>query len=246
MDPARARRVDQLQGHPARKNDIPRIDVIIPAYNSAAYIEQAVASALTQRDVEVKVFVVDDGSTDDTAAVVTALADARIRLITGCSFRNVSRARNIGTALGSAPWISFLDADDLWPQNRTATLLTAITDPERQIAYGHMLTFTDGATLDPTAEQPPAGWPIGPAAGAVLFSRAVYQRVGELDETLRMGEFVDWMARARSLGVVDVPVSVIALLRRAHADNTTRDLPARTRDYLRVVAAHIARQTGSD
>lgn len=220
--------------------------MIIPAYNAAAHIEQSVRSALAQRNIDVTVFVVDDGSTDDTLAVVAALADPRVQLITGASHRNVSKARNLGAASGDAPWISYLDADDLWPRGRTADLLAAITQPDQQIAYGHSVTFPDGAAVDTTVRRPPAHAPIGPTPGTVLFSRAVYERVGALDETLRMGEFVDWMSRARSLGIAEVQVPIVALHRRAHGSNTTRDLSAGAQDYLTVVAAHINRQRSTD
>ena len=224
----------------------PRVDVVISAYNAAAHIEEAVTSALAQRGVEVQVFVVDGGSADETPALVAANPDPRVHLINDGLYLNTCEARNLGVACGNAPWICYLDADDLWPQDRTATLLTAITDPSQQIAYGHMLTFPDGAAVDTTTVYPPGDSPLGPAVGTAVVSRSIYERVGGLDESLRMGEFVDWMARARSLGFEDVPVAVVALLRRAHANNTTRDLPSGAADYLRVVAAHMARQQARD
>lgn len=221
---------------------LPQVDVVISAFNAAAHIQDAVASALAQRQVEVQVFVVDGGSTDNTATLVAANADPRVHLINDGTYRNVCEARNLGVARGDGEWICYLDADDLWPQDRTAELLAAITDPAQQIAYGHMLTFPDGAAVNTQTVYPPGDSPLGPAVGTAVFSRTIYQRVGELDESLRMGEFVDWMARARNLGFDEVPVPIVALLRRAHANNTTRDLPSGAQDYLRVVAAHMARQ----
>lgn len=220
----------------------PRVDVVIPAYNAAPYVEAAVASALAQRNVEVEVFVISGGSTDDTPDRVAAMTDPRIHLVSESRRLRASQARNIGAQLGTAPWICYLDADDLWPQDRTAALIAAITEPEQQIAYGHMLTFPDGAAVDTTRAYPPDDSPVGPNPGTTVFSRAIYERVGELDETLHMAEFIDWMARALNLGLHQVPVPVVALLRRAHANNTTRDLPSGAQDYLRVVAAHMARQ----
>ena len=217
--------------------------MVIPAYNAAAYIQTAVASALAQRHVEVQVFVVSGGSTDDTPARVATMTDPRIHLVSESRRLSASQARNIGTQLGSAPWIGYLDADDLWPQDRTAALIAAITEPEQQIAYGHMLTFPDGAAVDTARVYPPGESPRGPNPGTTVFSRVIHERVGELDETLHMAEFIDWMARARNLGIREVAVPIVALLRRAHAHNTTRDLPAGAQDYLRVVAAHMARQS---
>jgi len=223
-----------------------QVDVVISAYNAAAHIQDAVNSALAQRGVKVNVFVVDGGSDDNTPQLVAALGAPQVHLIAEGAYLTTCQARNLGVSLGTAPWICYLDADDLWPQARTAVLLDAISDPAKQIAYGHMLTFPDGAEVDTTTVYPPGDSPLGPAVGTAVFSRAIYERVGELDESLRMGEFVDWMARARALGFVNVPVSIVTLLRRAHANNTTRDLPAGAQDYLRIVAAHMARRNSGD
>lgn len=221
---------------------LPRVDVIIPAYNAAAYIQAAVASALAQQNVNVEVFVVNGGSSDDTQARVSAMTDRRIHLVNKSRRLWASQARNIGAALGTAPWISYLDADDLWPYNRTAALLAGITKPGQQIACGHMLTFPDGATVDITRTYPLANSAQGPLPGTTLCSRAIHEHIGPFDEALRMGEFIDWMARARNLGYQEAPVPIVALLRRAHAHNFTRESPSGAQDYLRVVAAHIARQ----
>ena len=219
------RRVEKLRVEKPRSAP-PRVDVVIPAYNAAAYVQAAVASALAQRHVAVQVFVVSGGSTDDTPARVAAITDPRIHLVTESRRLSASQARNIGTQLGSAPWIGYLDADDLWPQDRTAALIAAITEPEQQIAYGHMLTFPDGAAVDTARVYPPGESPRGPNPGTTVFSRVIHERVGELDETLHMAEFIDWMARARNLGIQEVAVPIVALLHRAHAHNTTRGAAA--------------------
>lgn len=96
-------------------NGSPLISVIIPAYNAATYIERTLHTVLTQTYRQIEIIVVNDGSSDETEAIVLhmAKADARLRVI---SIPNggVARARNHGIALSRGGFVAFIDADDLW------------------------------------------------------------------------------------------------------------------------------------
>ena len=91
--------------------------VVIPAYNRAAYIAQCLAPFTQPDTAGLDVIVVDDGSTDDTAAAVSAVAaasqGARITLIQQPN-QGASVARNTGVAAATTPFVAFLDSDDLW------------------------------------------------------------------------------------------------------------------------------------
>lgn len=100
-----------------------RIDVVMPAYNAGRYIAAAVGAALAQQGVSVHVLVVDDGSTDDTADIVAGINDPRVTLIRHAHQRGPAAARNSGVRQGDAPWLAFLDADDLWPSTRTESMI---------------------------------------------------------------------------------------------------------------------------
>lgn len=93
----------------------PLVSVIIPAYNVSRFIEGTVLSAMQQTYVPLEIIVVDDGSTDETAAIVRSLQqkDARIRLYRQTN-SGVSVARNHGIAEAKGDYIAFLDGDDLW------------------------------------------------------------------------------------------------------------------------------------
>jgi len=93
----------------------PPVSVIIPAYNAAATITQTLASAQAQTHADIEILVVDDGSTDDTPAMVQhlAAADPRIRLIRQAN-AGVAAARNRGWREAQGDLLAFLDADDLW------------------------------------------------------------------------------------------------------------------------------------
>jgi glycosyltransferase involved in cell wall biosynthesis len=97
---------------------MPEVSVVIPTYNSARYVGQAVDSVLAQGFEDLEVIVVDDGSTDDTAEVIGAKG-APVRYLHQAN-RGVSVARNHGIAECSGRYVAFLDADDVWaPQKLT-------------------------------------------------------------------------------------------------------------------------------
>jgi len=109
-------------GGPERAIDV---SFIVAAYNAASFIEAAVHSALAQKDVRVEVIVIDDASSDDTAARVTTLAaeDGRVRLLRRTSNGGPSAARNMGVEAARGAWLAILDGDDLVSADRSARLL---------------------------------------------------------------------------------------------------------------------------
>jgi glycosyltransferase involved in cell wall biosynthesis len=105
------------------------ISVLIPAYNAARTIEKTLSSALKQTYSNLEVLVVDDGSTDDTAALVRRMGDGdhRIKLLQKANGGVVS-ARNHGIELAQGEFIAPLDADDLWHPEKLSKQLAAIRD----------------------------------------------------------------------------------------------------------------------
>jgi glycosyltransferase involved in cell wall biosynthesis len=123
------------------------LSIVIPAYNVAPYIAAAVNSALQQTIHDVEVIVVDDGSTDETALVLTALAeewrDGRLRIIRQEN-GGLSEARNTGIRAAKGQYIGFLDADDIWRRNKAERHLAALeADPEVAISFSHSEYITE-------------------------------------------------------------------------------------------------------
>lgn len=103
-----------------------RVSVIIPAYNSAAFVRETIDSALAQTHPDIEVIVVDDGSRDETPAILATYGD-RIRV--HCQKNTgVAGARNTGLRLATGEWVAFLDADDIWEPRKIETQLQAVGD----------------------------------------------------------------------------------------------------------------------
>jgi glycosyltransferase involved in cell wall biosynthesis len=105
-----------------------RIAVVVPTYNRAKLLGRALASVLAQRRPPDEVVVVDDGSTDDTGAVVARCADA-VRLVRR-RHAGVSAARNLGVASSDAEFVAFLDSDDVWEEDHLERMQHAIDATE--------------------------------------------------------------------------------------------------------------------
>jgi glycosyltransferase involved in cell wall biosynthesis len=104
---------------------IPDVSVVIPTRNRKELFARALGTVLGQRDVEVEVIVVDDGSSDGTAEIVRALDDRRVTLLRHETPKGVSEARNAGIARARAPWVAFLDDDDFWAPTKLAQQIEA-------------------------------------------------------------------------------------------------------------------------
>jgi glycosyltransferase involved in cell wall biosynthesis len=114
-----------------------RVSVIVPAYNAAAFVREAVNSALAQTHGNVEIIVVDDSSTDDTARVLALYGD-RIRVHRQAN-TGVAGARNSGARLATGEWVAFLDADDVWVPHKIAAQLAAAGD--RPWVYSNRYNF---------------------------------------------------------------------------------------------------------
>ena len=104
----------------------PGLSVIIPTYNRAALAPEAVASVLAQTWRDFEVLVVDDASTDGTAAALAAFG-SRIRLLRHAFRLGVAAARNLGICAARGQWLAFLDSDDLWRPEKLARQMAYLT-----------------------------------------------------------------------------------------------------------------------
>lgn len=209
----------------------PATTVIIPAYNQGHYLGRAIDSVLTQSDQAFEIIVVDDGSTDDTAAVARKYsADRRVRYIFQQN-SGLSAARNTGIRHARGQYLSFLDSDDLFLPQKLALLRRHFErHPHLGLVAGQAHPIDEdgrptGVLFDERLPQEGRYLLLGNPlhVGSVLLRRSWQEKVGLFDETLRSYEDWDmWLRLALAgcpMGFVDKPVS----LYRFHADQMTRD-----------------------
>ena len=220
-----------------------RISVIIPCHDGERYVAEAIRSVLGQGCEGLEIIVVDDGSTDRSAAVVRAFGGP-VRCV-GQPHRGAATARNRGMEVATGGVVGFLDADDLWPEGVLPRWLAVLErDPSVGMVIGHMEQFV-------SPELPPAArleFRFSPApvlarmSGAVLVRRSELDRVGGFSPQLASGEFMDWYLRAEELGVRSVTVADVVLRRRLHRSNHGIVRRDARQDYVRVVKAALDRR----
>jgi glycosyltransferase involved in cell wall biosynthesis len=200
-----------------------RISAVIPAYNYGRYLGRAIESVLAQTRPVDEVIVIDDGSTDDTAAVAASFGQ-RVRYIYKEN-RGLSAARNTGIRAAQGDWLAFLDADDCWRADKIQLQMESVErNPDCALVYTSSSTFTlDGVTNSYRAIDPSLIWPtlryqncISGGSG-VMVRKDVFLELDGFDETLTACE--DWdmwvrIGRKYKFSLVQEPVTAVMV---AHA-----------------------------
>jgi len=189
-----------------------RVAVLIPVFNGANTVARAIDSALCQRfDGEFEVIVVNDGSTDDTAGVLTQY-ESRIRVLNQQN-RGPAHARNAAAALSTAEYLAFLDADDAFMPDKLARILPklAIDDQAAMLFHDAIALNRNGREVAPSCVSPERAhppsmhemltqlWPI--LTSTVVMRRQTFQLCGGFSEEFKFGyEDPDLWIRAREHG----------------------------------------------
>lgn len=197
----------------------PEIDVIIPVFNGAPYLEQAVRSAAAQSLRPARIIIADDGSQDETPSIAEKLA-SELAFVTYLRLphRGVSAARNAGMKESSSPFIAFLDADDLWAEEKLAkqAAVFASDDADLSLVYcAYDCIDAAGRRLDGASATSPSlrggifqqllagDNAVSGSASAVLIRRSRLDEVGGFDERLYYGEDWDLWLRLAAIGTFD-------------------------------------------
>jgi glycosyltransferase involved in cell wall biosynthesis len=219
------------------------VSVVIPVRDGARYLGPAIESVLAQDGVDVDVVVVDDGSTDASAAVARAYAP-EVRLLDSDG-AGPAAARNAGVRAARGTHVAFLDADDLMAARSLASRLaagSAASPPD--LVWGRLRCFVspelsagEAARIVCPGEPLPAR-----VAGGLLLRRPTFDAVGPLPTHLRAGEFIAWAGRAYELGLTEVDVPDVVLHRRLHRTNLGRVDRAARGDYARLLKEMLDRR----
>lgn len=215
----------------------PTVSVVIPAYNAEPFIGAAIESIVNQCYPNMEIIVVDDGSTDRTAEIAQRFGVVRCVRQPN---RGISAARNTGIQASHGEVLGFLDADDLWSDGKLDRQLRALAEsPAGRIIAGKVEQFVQPGyeNREPSRTQMSSAY----TAGAMLIRKAEFLKVGPFDESLRIGEFMDWLSRATRLGFTEHVLDTVVLRRRIHGRNTTTLQRKSNADYLTVLKAHLDR-----
>ena len=229
----------------------PDVSVVVPTFNRAHLLRESVASLLAQEGVSLEVVVVDDGSTDDTAALLEGWGDPRLRYLPR-PHGGIAAARNAGIAAGRAPYVAFHDSDDRALPGRLAVpveFLRAHPDVDLVIQNGRMLQTEDARAapeapwISPAVARALAARPIGVAEvfrwnlgqlQGMCFTRRCLDATGPLDPSFHILDDLDLVLRV-AVRFQAVFLDVPAFAYRRHPAGVARD-----RDQVREEAIRLA------
>ncbi|MBV8036904.1 glycosyltransferase [Roseateles sp.] len=223
---------------------LPRVSVVIPCFNTERYIAATLRAVLAQAGAALEVIVVDDGSTDGSAALVER-EFPQVRLIRR-SNAGVAAARNAGIEAATGDWVAFCDADDIWlPGKLAAQFDTMAAAPGCRMSYTAWHVWVSAEpepepTLlqrlaaeadDPGRWRGATGW-LYPEllldcvvwTSTVLMQRSLLSEIGSFDTGLRIGEDYDLWLRASRVTRIERVMRPLALYRQ-HPGSITRSAP---------------------
>ena len=220
----------------------PEVSVIIPVYNRASMLREAIASVLQQTDVSFELIVVDDGSTDSGCDGLEAWVNAstpasmtNFALLHRLKNRGVAHARNRGVAMASAPLIAFLDSDDLWAPAKLARQLAFMhSTPDCMITQTEEIWIRDGRRVNPGVRHRKRSGDIFLdslrtcliSPSAVMMRGDLFRQIGGFDERMTAAEDYDlWLRilRHHEVGLLDEP---LVRRRAGHRGQLSADTPA--------------------
>jgi len=220
-----------------------RVSCIIPVFNGERFISQAIDSVVAQSVPDIEIIVVDDGSTDETAAVVAA-GPWQVRYERQAQAGPAS-ARNTGLSVASGDMLAFLDADDWWHPEKIARQLAHMGEhPETGGVVTQAVAVHDAASTVVSDRRPPSGT-VMPAfvTSALLARRTAFDRVGLFNPALTHTDDTDWFLRARAAGLAIDLLAAPLVYRRLHDQNMSlRQRPGSVDEYLRLLKSKLARE----
>jgi glycosyltransferase involved in cell wall biosynthesis len=218
----------------------PEVSVVIPTFNRWPMLAEAVASAVEQREVNLELIIVDDGSTDETASRLPSLAVAL-----GAAYRPVrilrienhgpAAARNYGVAAANAPFVAFLDSDDLWKPTKLKCQIAHLRNNDRcGVAQTDEIWMRHGVRVNPSRRHRKRRGDfffdslrtclISPSA--VMMRTNVFRDLGGFDEDMRAGEDYDLWLRLLLDYEVELLPQPLVIRRAGHQGQLSATVPA--------------------
>jgi glycosyltransferase involved in cell wall biosynthesis len=223
----------------------PVVSCIVPVFNGEQYVREALESIHRQTYQPLEIIVVDDGSTDNTKRVVTNLK-IPIQYVEQSNL-GPPAARNQGIRLARGAFVAFLDADDLWHQEKlTKQMAQFQAKPELEVCVTHLSHFEDselgGEDILYQGQRRLYNIP-GYITQTLLTRRTTFEKVGNFDHKLRNGDSSDWFLRAADLGVNMELLPEVLVYRRLHSMNYSRQkISASLDEHLAIIKASLDRR----
>jgi glycosyltransferase involved in cell wall biosynthesis len=234
-------------------SSIALVSVVVPVFNGAQMLGDAIRSILAQDYEPIEIVVVDDGSVDDSFDVARSFPSVRCLRQENAG---PALARNSGIAVATGEFIGFLDADDVMRPSKVSTQMRylaehplvgcVLTHQEVRLEAGApspqwMAAAESGQSADSASASSSSAYPAVQALTA-LVRRSAAEPVGWFDPSMRLSDDVDWLMRLREAGVGIAVIPERLLVRRVHGSNISYETSTSQQELLRSVSALIRRR----
>ncbi len=196
----------------------PDISIIMAIRNSEHYLAEALASIAAQNYPAIELIAVDGGSRDGGPSMVQNFPNARCIPQRGTGFTG---AWNTGVQATRAPFIAFLDSDDIWAPEKLAGQMAVLrANPFADAVYGRVAFFLERGHALPSGFRPAVleGTHLVPMPGVTLLRRGIVERLGSFDEKLSIASDIAWFAKLRDRATLAV-FDQLVLRKRLHNSN---------------------------
>lgn len=195
------------------------ISVIIPTYNTARFVGDAIESVLNQTVMPEEVIVVDDGSTDETESIVKNF-NGKVRYVYQEN-AGASSARNRGLEMANCDLLSFIDADDIWVENKLEIQLDLLQkNPEFDVIIGLLYRIPIEKTKEVVGKEIKDG-EHATSLGSTLMKKRVFDVIGRFDEELKFSEDVELFIRILESEIKVLGHEDVVQFYRRHDKNMT-------------------------
>jgi len=221
-----------------------RLSVIIPVFNGRNFLVDALAGVQQQTLLPDEIIVIDDGSTDDSWALMESLVDDRIKILRQVH-TGAAAARNLGIENSCGELLAFMDCDDLWEPEKLKLQVNLLQQkPEVGIVSTWFREFfcSNISNRVKSRTQLKPGILKGLINSNIMVRRRVFNRVGLYNSRWQTGELMDWWLRAQERGIIKEEVKQVLVTRRLHDNNLSRQVARDGRDYLVILKSSIERR----
>jgi len=225
------------------------VTCIVPAFNAEGTLHETLASIRAQTYDHLEIIVVDDGSTDGTEAVIRTFGQG-LRYLRQAN-AGPATARNTGLRAATGDFVAFLDSDDQWhPEKLERQMARFQNRPSLDVSLTLIQNYWDEA-LREEADRMRDHFRNRPVRGytsvTLLARRALFDRVGFYDETIKHGGDADWFARAEESGAQIEVLEEVLVYRRVHPGNRSRVWSDRSQEeILRLMKSIVERRRSKE
>jgi glycosyltransferase involved in cell wall biosynthesis len=218
----------------------PCVTAIVPVFNGAAHLRDALESIRAQSYRPVHVIVVDDGSSDGSASIARSFPEFEYIWQPNAG---VATARNTALRRARGDFIAFLDQDDRWTPDKLDLQMKFMENhPETDFVYCRIRNVLEVEKPRWLDDRFVGADKMAFMPGALLARRSAFDRVGGFDPSFVNGSDTDWQLRAKDAGLAQAVMEDVLLLRRVHTMNESRNYATSRRDMFHALHGSIRRR----